>query len=71
MSISINISFEELLKIIASLNSEEKQKISEVLNAEKTLTKEQFDETISRKKAFEKGEIQSESWENLKKRLIN
>lgn len=65
MSISINISFEELLKIIASLNPEEKQKISEVLNAEKTLTKEQFEEAISRKKAFENGEIQSESWESL------
>lgn len=71
MSISINISFEELLKIISSLNSEEKRKISEVLNAEKTLTKEQFDEAISRKKAFEKGDIQSESWEALKNRLIN
>lgn len=71
MSISINISFEELLKIISSLNSEEKRKISEVLNAEKTLTKEQFDEAISRKKAFEKGDIQSESWESLKNRLIN
>ena len=71
MSISIKIPFEELLQVIANLSREEKRKISEILEREKGLTKEHWNEAQSRKAAFEKGEIESEPWHDIKKRLLS
>ena len=70
MSVSINIPFEELLKAIKNLRSDEKQQISELLHEEFILSDEHLNEAILRKKAFENGEIEAESWVDVKKRLL-
>lgn len=71
MSVSINIPFEELLKAIKNLRSDEKQQISELLHEEFILSNEHLNEAILRKKAFENGEIETESWVDIKKRLLS
>jgi hypothetical protein len=69
MSVSINIPFEELLRIISQLNREEKKQISELLDEVEVLTESHWQEAMERKRAFEAGEIESESWEDVKKRF--
>lgn len=71
MSVSINIPFEELLKVIKNLGQVEKQQISELLQKENNFSNEHLEEAILRKRAFEAGEIESESWHDIKKRLLS
>ena len=71
MDISANLPFEQLLVLINQLNAKEKQAIAKLLLEETELSEEQWKEAIRRKEDFENGKIATESWNSLKKRILN
>ncbi len=71
MQISINLPFEELLAIIKKLDPKEKEEVAKLLLDETELTDEQLKTAVSRRQDFEKGNIETESWNDLKTRLLN
>lgn len=71
MQISINLPFEELLAIIKKLDPKEKEEVAKLLLNETELTDEQLKTAVSRRQDFEKGNIETESWNDLKTRLLN
>ena len=71
MEISVNLPFEELLKIINKLAPKEKGEIAKLLIKENEISEKQWAEAINRKKDFEEGKISSESWKSLKNRILN
>ncbi|WP_374445145.1 hypothetical protein [Epilithonimonas sp.] len=71
MQISINLPFEELLAIIKKLNPKEKEEVAKLLLDETEVSEEQLKTAVSRKQDFENGNIDTESWKDLKKRLLN
>ena len=71
MGIFINLPFEELLAIIKKLSLQEKLEVAKLLFEETEFSDEQWNEAIKRKKNFEEGKIGTESWSDLKNRLLN
>jgi hypothetical protein len=71
MEISVNLPFEELLKIINKLAQKEKGEIAKLLIKESEISEKQCQEAIKRKKDFEEEKISSESWKSLKNRILN
>ena len=71
MQISINLPFEELLAIIKKLNPKEKEEVAKLLLDETEVSEDQLETAINRKQDFENGKIDTESWKDLKKRLLN
>lgn len=71
MQISINLPFEELLAIIKKLNPKEKEEVAKLLLDETEVSEEQLKTAVNRKQDFENGNIDTESWKDLKKRLLN
>jgi hypothetical protein len=70
MDISKELPFQQLLGIIKNLNSKEKEEVAKILIEETEVTDEMWDEALKRKKDFENGKITTESWQNLKKRIL-
>lgn len=70
MDISKELPFQQLLGIIKNLNSKEKEEVAKILIEETEVTDEMWDEALKRKKDFEHGKIPTESWQNLKKRIL-
>lgn len=70
MDISIKLPFEQLLGIIKNLNAKEKEEVAKILIEETEVTDEMWNEAIKRKKDFESGKTSTESWKNLKKRIL-
>jgi hypothetical protein len=71
MQISINLPFDELLTIIKKLDPKEKNEVAKLLIAETELSDDQLKTAVKRKVDFEAGKIETESWTDLKKRLLN
>lgn len=71
MQISINLPFEELLAIIKKLNPKEKEEVAKLLLDETEVSEEQLKTAVNRKQDFENGNIDTESWKDLKNRLLN
>ena len=70
MDISIKLPFEQLLGIIKNLNPKEKEEVAKILIEETEFTDEMWNEALKRKKDFEAGKTTTESWQNLKKRIL-
>ncbi len=70
MDISIKLPFEQLLGIIKNLNQKEKEEVAKILLEETEVSDKMWDEAVKRKINFEEGKISSESWQNLKKRIL-
>jgi len=70
MDISIKLPFEQLLGIIKNLNQKEKEEVAKILLEETEVSDKMWDEAVKRKTNFEEGKISSESWRNLKKRIL-
>ena len=70
MDISIKLLFEQLLGIIKNLNQKEKEEVAKILLEETEVSDKMWDEAVKRKINFEEGKISSESWQNLKKRIL-
>ena len=70
MDISIKLPFEQLLVIIKNLNQKEKEEVAKILLEETEVSDKMWDEAVKRKTNFEEGKISSESWRNLKKRIL-
>ena len=70
MDISIKLPFEQLLGIIKNLNAKEKEEVAKILIEETEVTDEMWNEDLKRKKNFESGKTSTESWQNLKKRIL-
>ena len=70
MNISIKLLFEQLLGIIKNLNQKEKEEVAKILLEETEVSDKMWDEAVKRKTNFEEGKISSESWQNLKKRIL-
>ena len=70
MDISIKLPFEQLLGIIKNLNQKEKEEVAKILLEETEVSDKMWDEAVKRKTNFEEGKISSESWQNLKKRIL-
>lgn len=70
MDISIKLPFEQLLGIIKNLNQKEKEEVAKILLEETEVSDKMWDEAVKRKTNFEEGKIPSESWQNLKKRIL-
>jgi hypothetical protein len=70
MDISIKLPFEQLLVIIKNLNQKEKEEVAKILLEETEVSDKMWDEAVKRKTNFEEGKISSESWQNLKKRIL-
>ena len=70
MDISIKLPFEQLLGIIKNLNQKEKEEVAKILLEETEVSDKKWDEAVKRKTNFEEGKISSESWQNLKKRIL-
>ena len=70
MNISIKLLFEQLLGIIKNLNQKEKEEVAKILLEETEVSEKMWDEAVKRKTNFEEGKISSESWQNLKKRIL-
>ena len=70
MDISIKLPFEQLLGIIKNLNQKEKEEVAKILLEETEVSEKMWDEAVKRKTNFEEGKISSESWQNLKKRIL-
>ena len=70
MDISIKLPFEQLLDIIKNLNQKEKEEVAKILLEETEVSDKMWDEAVKRKTNFEEGKISSESWQNLKKRIL-
>ena len=71
MDISIKLPFEQLLGIIKNLNQKEKEEVAKILLEETEISEKMWDEAVKRKTNFEEGKISSESWQNLKKRILS
>lgn len=71
MNISIKLPFEQLLGIIKNLTPKEKEEVAKILFEETEVSDKMWDEALERKKNFEDGKISSESWQNLKKRILS
>ena len=71
MDISIKLPFEQLLVIIKNLNQKEKEEVAKILLEETEVSDKMWDEAVKRKTNFEEGKISSESWQNLKKRILS
>ena len=71
MDISIKLLFEQLLGIIKNLNQKEKEEVAKILLEETEVSDKMWDEAVKRKTNFEEGKISSESWQNLKKRILS
>ena len=71
MDISIKLPFEQLLGIIKNLNQKEKEEVAKILLEETEVSDKMWDEAVKRKINFEEGKISSESWQNLKKRILS
>ena len=71
MEISVNLPFEELLKIINKLAPKEKGEIAKLLIEENEISDKQWVEAIKRKKDFEAGKINTENWKSVKDRILN
>ena len=71
MQISINLPFDELLKIIKKLKPNKKKEIAKLLIMETEVSEDQREIALKRKKDFEAGKIETENWTDLKKRLSN
>ena len=71
MDISIKLPFEQLLGIIKNLNQKEKEEVAKILLEETEVSDKMWDEAVKRKTNFEEGKISSESWQNLKKRILS
>ncbi len=71
MDISIKLPFEQLLGIIKNLTQKEKEEVAKILLEETEVANKMWDEAVDRKKKFEEGKISSESWQNLKKRILD
>ena len=70
MDISIKLPFEQLLGIIKNLNQKEKEEVAKILLEETEVSDKMWSEAVKRKTNFEEGKISSESWQNLKKRIL-
>ena len=70
MNISIKLPFEQLLGIIKNLNQKEKEEVAKILLEQTEVSDKMWDEAVKRKTNFEEGKISSESWQNLKKRIL-
>ncbi len=70
MDISIKLPFEQLLGIIKNLNQKEKEEVAKILLEETEVSDKMWDEAVKRKTNFDEGKISSESWQNLKKRIL-
>lgn len=70
MDISIKLPFEQLLGIIKNLNQKEKEEVAKILLEETEVSDKMWDEAVKRKTNFEEGKTSSESWQNLKKRIL-
>ena len=70
MDISIKLPFEQLLGIIKNLNPKEKEEVAKILLEETEVSDKMWSEAVKRKKDFEEGKMSSESWQNLKKRIL-
>ena len=70
MDISIKLPFEQLLGIIKNLNQKEKEEVAKILLEETEVSDKMWDEAVKRKTNIEEGKISSESWQNLKKRIL-
>lgn len=70
MDISIKLPFEQLLGIIKNLNQKEKEEVAKILLEETEVSDKMWDEAVKRKTNFEEGKISSESWQNLKRRIL-
>ena len=70
MDISIKLPFEQLLGIIKNLYQKEKEEVAKILLEETEVSDKMWDEAVKRKTNFEEGKISSESWQNLKKRIL-
>lgn len=70
MDISIKLPFEQLLGIIKNLNQKEKEEVAKILFEGTEVSEKMWDEAVKRKTNFEEGKISSESWQNLKKRIL-
>ncbi|MBD1386256.1 hypothetical protein IDJ75_13300 [Mucilaginibacter rigui] len=65
--ISINLSIEQLIEAVRSLNQSEKQMLKDVLNdGEMLLSKEQEDIILQRQKAYSTGNMEAYSLDELK-----
>ena len=71
MDISIKLPFEQLLGIIKNLTQKEKEEVAKILFEETEVSDKMWNEALERKKNFEEGKISSESWQNLKKRILS
>lgn len=65
--ISINLSIDQLLEAVRSLNQSEKQQLKDVLNdGEMVLSKEQEEIILQRQKAYSTGNMEAYSLDELK-----
>lgn len=71
MQISINLPFDELLAIIKKLDPKEKNEVAKLLIKETEVSDDQWNTAMKRKDDFEAGKIETESWTDLKKRLLH
>jgi len=65
--ISINLSIDQLIEAVRSLNQSEKQQLKDVLNdGEMVLSKEQEEIILQRQKAYSSGNMEAYSIDELK-----
>nr|WP_067058196.1 hypothetical protein [Mucilaginibacter sp. L294] len=65
--ISINLSIDQLIEAVRSLNQSEKQQLKDVLNdGEMVLSKEQEEIILQRQKAYSTGNMEAYSLDELK-----
>lgn len=68
--ISINLSIDQLIEAVRSLNQSEKQQLKDVLNdGEMVLSKEQEEIILQRQKAYSTGNMEAYSLDELKDML--
>ncbi|KAA0989780.1 hypothetical protein [Dyadobacter aurulentus] len=63
---SVNISLNQLLEVINSLNEIEKIQVRSALESEVEVSEDANEELLRRKKAFEEGRMTSRSWKDIK-----
>lgn len=66
--ISINLSIDQLVETIKSLNEEEKIQIKSALDNDLYISEEKMADLIQRKQDLIDGKIGSRSWEEIKKK---
>ncbi|CAG5069837.1 hypothetical protein DYBT9623_02574 [Dyadobacter sp. CECT 9623] len=64
--VSLNISLNQLLEVIKSLNELEKIQVRSALENEVDVSDQTNEELLRRKKAYEDGKITSRSWNDIK-----